>query len=67
MKYLKSKTVVSAIFIAATQFPALSNPIWAALVETGLSFEVVAQIKTASFLIGFAGVIYGRAVAKGPL
>ena len=65
MKNLEGKKTYSWLaFLAATQFPELSNPLWATLADTGMSLKVVATLKVASFLLGAAGVAYGRWKAK---
>lgn len=58
------KTYSWLAFLAATQFPELSNPLWITLAETGLSGQVVAGLKIGSFILGAAGVAYGRWKAK---
>ena len=54
------KTYSWLAFLAVTQFPEVSDPLWSALADTGLDPKAVAAIKVVSFILGAVGVAYGR-------
>jgi len=61
MKIMKGKKTYSWLaFLAATQFPELSAPVWGVLADAGVAGWLVAWLKIGSALLGFAGAAYGR-------
>ena len=61
MKSMTGKKTYSWLtFLAATQFPVMSSPVWDTVSDAGASDQVVAWLKIGSALLGAAGVIYGR-------
>ena len=57
------KTYSWLAFLAVTQFPDLSAPLWGVLADAGLGVALIAWLKIGSAALRFAGAVYGRWMA----
>ena len=67
LKTIKSDTNRAGLFLFLTQMPATAAPIWERVAAAGVADPWLARMQILAGVLGFAGVLWGRAKAKGPI